>query len=298
MKQLVQRISLFRHFLLIAGVASLLLSANGVAGAASVYARFNAADASLVPPSLRGVTWQIATDASYPPDEWMSGTRMVGLDVSIMSAVAATLGVKFDENNITFSAIIAGIKSGKYQIGNSSFTDTKSLEKSVNFVDYFKAGEGIYADSGSPASFKSLADLCGLTVAVVANSPEQVTANSQAAQCPSNESLSVHSFRTEAEAEAAVLSGEAQEAFVDSQVAGYLVSISKGRLELVGKTYQAAPYGLATAKTSTGEKLATALRAALRTLVTNGTYHAILQQWGVTQGDLPSDKIVINGAIF
>ncbi len=293
-----QRISLFRRVLLIAGVTSLLLSSNGLAGAASVYARFDATDANLVPPSLRGVTWQIATDASYPPDEWMRGTKMVGLDISIMSAVAATLGVKFVENNITFSAIIAGIRSGKYQVGNSSFTDTKSLEKSVNFVDYFKAGEGIYADSGSPASFRSLKDLCGLTLAVVANSPEQVTANAQAVKCPSNESLSVHSFRTEADVEAAVLSGQAQEAFVDSQVAGYLVSISKGRLELVGKPYEAAPYGLATAKTSTGKALAAALRAALRTLVANGTYQAILEQWGVTQGDLSSDQIVINGAIF
>jgi polar amino acid transport system substrate-binding protein len=298
LKQLVQRISLIRHFLLMVGVASLLLSANGVAGAAGVYARFDAADARLVPPSLRGVTWQIATDASYPPDEWMSGTKMVGLDVSIMSAVAATLGVKFVENDVTFSAIIAGIKSGKYQIGNSSFTDTKSLEKSANFVDYFKAGEGVYADSGSPASFRSLADLCGLTIAVVANSPEQVTANSEVVKCPSSATLSVDSFRTETEVEAAVLSGEAQEAFVDSQVAGYLVSLSKGRLELVGQAYEPVPYGLATAKTSTGEALATALRAALRTLVDNGTYHAILKQWGVTQGDLPADKIVINGAIF
>jgi polar amino acid transport system substrate-binding protein len=298
LNELVQRISLLRRLALVAGVTSLLLGSSGLAGAAGIYARFNAADAKLVPVSLRGVTWQIATDASYPPDEWMSGTKMVGLDVSIMSAVAETLGVKFVENNITFSAIVAGLKSGKYQIGNSSFTDTKSLEKSVNFVDYFQAGEGIYADSGSPATFKSLADLCGLTLAVVSNSPEQVTANSEVAKCPSNETLTVHAFRTGSDAEAAVLAGQAQEAFVDSQVAGYLVSLSKGRLELVGKAYEPAPYGLATAKTSTGAGLALAIRAALRTLVANGTYHEILKQWGVVQGDLPADKIVINGASF
>lgn len=279
-------------------MTSLVLGSSGLAGAAGVYARFSAADAKLVPASLRGVTWQIATDATYPPDEWMSGTKMVGLDVSIMGAVAATLGVKYVENNVTFSAIIAGIQSGKYQIGNSSFTDTKSLEKSVNFVDYFKAGEGVYADSGSPASFKSLADFCGLTLAVVENSPEEVTANGEVAKCPTNETLNVHAFRTEAQAQAAVLAGQAQEAFVDSQVAGYFVSISKGRLELVGKAYQPAPYGLATAKTSTGEGLAIAIRAALRTLVANGTYQQILKQWGVAQGDLASAKIVINGANF
>ena len=280
------------------GAVSLLLTSNAYAGAASIKAPYSAADARLVPYTLRAVTWRVATDASYPPDEWMSGTTMVGLDVSVMSAVAATLGVKYVESNVTFSAIIAGIKTGKYQIGNSSFTDTKALESSVNFVDYFKAGEGVYADSGSPASFKSLSDFCGLTVAVLVNSAEQTMANAQVAKCPSNATLTVRAFRTEADAESAVLNGQAQEAFVDSQVAGYFVSISKGRLELVGSLYDSAPYGLATAKTTTGEGLALAIRAALRTIVKNGTYGKILAQWGVAQGALPLSKVVIDGATF
>jgi polar amino acid transport system substrate-binding protein len=298
LKELVQRISLLRHFLLMLGIVSLLLTSSTLAGASSVKATYNAADASLVPAPLRDVTWQIATDASYPPDEWMSGTKMVGFDVSLMKAVTATLGVKIVENNVTFSAILAGIKSGKYQVGNSSFLDTKSLEKSANFVDYFKAGEGVYADRGFPASFKSLSDLCGLTVAVLANSVEQVAADAEIAKCPSSETLSVHAFVSQADAEAAVLSGEAQEAFVDSQVAGYTVSLSKGRLELVGRALNAAPFGFATAKTTTGEALAMAIRAALRTLVANGTYGAILSQWGVNRGALSINKVVINGATF
>jgi polar amino acid transport system substrate-binding protein len=298
LKELVQRILLFRRTLVMVGAVSLLLAPNSFAGAANIKATYNAADASMVPFTLRSVTWRVATDASYPPDEWMSGTKMVGLDVSIMGAVATTLGIKYVESNVTFSAIISGIKTGKYQIGNSSFTDTKSLESSVNFVDYFKAGEGVYADSGSPASFKSLSDLCGLTVAVLVNSAEQTTANAEVAKCPSNAALTVHAFRTEADAESAVLNGQAQEAFVDSQVAGYLVSISKGRLELVGSLYDSAPYGLATAKTTTGEGLALAIRAALRTIVKNGTYGKILAQWGVAQGALPLSKVVIDGATF
>jgi polar amino acid transport system substrate-binding protein len=296
LKELVQRISLVRQCLLMVGVVALLLAPASFAGATRVKATYSAADASLVPFALRGVTWRIATDASYPPDEWMSGTKMVGLDVSIMRAIATTLGVKYVEDNVTFSAIIAGIKSGKYQIGNSSFTDTKSLESSANFVDYFEAGEGVYADSGSPASFNSLADLCGLTVAVLQGSAEQTSANGEVPNCPGNEALTVRAYRTQADTEAAVLAGEAQEALVDSQVAGYLVSISKGRLELVGNTYNFATFGLATAKTSTGHGLALALRAALRTLVASGAYRAILTQWGAARGALPVGKVVIDGA--
>jgi polar amino acid transport system substrate-binding protein len=298
LKELVPRISLIRPFLLMAGVLSLLLATNVDVGASPVKAAFNVTDANLVPSSLKGVTWQVATDASYPPDEWMSGTKMVGFDVALMQAIAKTLGVKIHENNVTFDAIIAGIKSGKYEVGNSSFLDTKALEKSVNFVDYFGGGEGVYAVAGTQATFTGLSSLCGLTVAVVDNTAEQTAANAEVAKCPSNNALTVHAYRTQSDAKAAVLSDEAQEAFVDSQVAGYLVSLSKGQLELVGSPVDVAPYGLATPKTPTGHKLAIAIQAALDTLIENGTYRAILDQWGVSLGALSLGKIVINGAIF
>ena len=42
--------------------------------------------------------------------------------------------------NATFDTIIPGLQSGKYDVGMSSFTDTKAREKQVNFVDYFSAG--------------------------------------------------------------------------------------------------------------------------------------------------------------
>ncbi|MFY9783784.1 MAG: transporter substrate-binding domain-containing protein [Acidimicrobiales bacterium] len=297
LKELVQRISLIRQFLLMAGVLLLLLASNVAVGAAPLRAAFDLTDANLVPTSLKDVTWEIATDASYPPDEWMSGTKMVGFDVALMGAIAKTLGVTIHENNVTFDAIIAGIKSGKYEVGNSSFLDTKALEKSVNFVDYFRGGEGVYAVAGTQATFSGLSSLCSLTVAVVDNTAEQTAANAEVAKCPPGNSLTVHAYRTQKDAKAAVLSDQAQEAFVDSQVAGYFVSLSKGQLELVGDAVDVAPYGLATAKTSTGHELAIAIQAALDTLVENGTYRAILAQWGVGRGALALGKILINAAI-
>src|ERR1700689_5166992 len=140
-----QRLTRFRQVLVMAGGASLMLATTVSAGASSISGKYNAADAKLVPSAYKGTTLQVATDATYPPDESMSGTTMVGFDVDLMGAIAKTLGVKYKENNVTFDDIIAGIKSGKYVIGNSSFTDEKSREKQVNFVDYFQAGEGVYA---------------------------------------------------------------------------------------------------------------------------------------------------------
>jgi len=118
----------------------------------------------------------------------------------------------------------------------------------------------------------------------------------------SRRSLATRSFRVSAcasssSAALAVSSGQANVGFLDSQIAGYVVSQSKGAFKLVGSAVNVAPYGIATAKTSTGKGLAKAIEAALKTLVANGVYQSILTKWGVSAGALPVGKIVLNGAI-
>jgi polar amino acid transport system substrate-binding protein len=267
------------------------------AGASTIGGKYNAADAKLVPSAFKGKTLQVATDATYPPDESMKGTTMIGFDVDLFKAVATTLGLKETENNVTFDNIIAGISSGRYQIGNSSFTDTKAREKQVNFVDYFQAGEGVYAKNSSTAKFTGLKSFCGTTVAVETGTTEQSDANATAKTCSASKKLTVLPFPTQTEANLAVSSGRATFGFVDSQIAGYIASTSAGLFKVVGNAIEVAPYGIATPKTSAGSGLAKAVQAAVKTLIANGTYHAILAKWGVTGGALTSSKIVLNGAI-
>jgi polar amino acid transport system substrate-binding protein len=292
-----QRTLRFRHVLVLAGAASLMLATTLTAGASTIAGKYNAADAKLVPSAYKGKTLQVATDATYPPDESIKGTTMIGFDVDLFKAVAATLGLKETENNVTFDDIIGGIGSGRYQIGNSSFTDTKAREKQVNFVDYFQAGEGVYAKSSSSAKFTGLKSFCGTTVAVETGTTEQSDADATAKTCSASKKLTVLTFPTQTEANLAVSSGHATFGFVDSQIAGFIASTSAGLFKVVGNAIEVAPYGIATPKTSAGAGLAKAIRAALKTLIANGTYHAILAKWGVTGGALTSSKIVLNGAI-
>lgn len=280
-----------------AGVASLMLATSVSAGASSISGKYNAADAKLVPSVFKGKTLQVATDATYAPDESMHGSTMVGFDVDLMYAIAKTLGITVKENNVTFDSILLGIGDGKYQIGNSSFTDEKSREKQVNFVDYFQAGEGIYAKSTTTARFTGLKSLCGFSVAVETSTTEQSDAQKTAKTCPTSKKLTVLSYPTQTEADLAVSSGHATFGFLDSQVAGYVVAQSAGVFKLVGKAIEVAPYGIATSKSSSGRKFAVAIQAAVKTLIANGTYGAILSKWGVSAGALASSKIVLNGAI-
>jgi len=290
-----KRFSRLRSTLVVMGAASLLsATVVSVAGASSTGGVYNAKDAALVPAALKGTTLQVATDASYPPDEYLKGTAIVGFDLDLMKALATTLGVKYKESNVTFDTILGGIQGGRYQVGNSSFTDEKSREKTVNFVDYFQAGEGVYVKKSSSYNFKNLQSFCGYTVAVESGTSELTDA--KAVKCMNGKTVKVLSFATQNTANLAVSSGQAQFGFLDSQVAGYVVSISGGAFRLTGKPINVFPYGIATAKTPTGLALAKALQAAFKTLVANGTYHAILAHWGVTAGALSASQMVLNGA--
>ena len=291
-----QGISRVRQALVTAGVATLVLASTAVAGASSTTGSYNAAAAKLVPSAFKGKVLQVATDATYAPDEYMNGTKMVGFDIDLINAIAKTLGIKINENNVTFDNIIAGIKAGHYVIGNSSFTDNKAREAQVNFVDYFQAGEGVYAKSSAKLSFNGLKSFCGHSVAVETGTVEETDANNTAKTCPAGKKLSVLSFSTQTEANVAVSSGHAQFGFADSQIAGYIVATSKGAFKLVGRAVNVAPYGFATPKTPAGLALAKAIQAAVKVLVANGTYRAILNHYGVQAGALPLGRIQLNGA--
>ena len=69
-----QRTLRFRQVLVVAGAAALMLATSLTAGASTIGGKYNAADAKLVPSAYKGKTLQVATDATYPPDESMKGT--------------------------------------------------------------------------------------------------------------------------------------------------------------------------------------------------------------------------------
>jgi hypothetical protein len=84
----------------------------------------------------------------------------------------------------------------------SSFTDTKAREKTVNFVDYFLAGEGYYVSASSKYHPNGLASLCGHSVAVESGTTEQSDAQAEAKTCAKHKSgaVKVLSFSTQNEA--------------------------------------------------------------------------------------------------
>jgi polar amino acid transport system substrate-binding protein len=251
-----------------------------------------------VPASIKSKgTITVAADASYPPNEFVGpdGHTVVGMDADLMNALGAVMGLKVKIVNQTFDSIIPGLASGKYDVGASSFTDTKEREKTVDFVDYFIAGESFFTKASGGADISGIADICGKTVAVEKGTTEQDDATTQGGKCKTanKPAVNVLAFPDQNGANLALSSGRAQLGFADSPVADYQVKKSGGQFKLVGPSIANAPYGLAVPKNS---GLAQPMLAALKVLIANGKYKAILTHWGIQTGAIPAAQAKINGA--
>ena len=254
---------------------------------------------ALVPAALKSKgTLTVAADASYAPNEFIAsdGHTVIGMDADLMKAIATAMGLKIKIVNATFDSIIPGLASGKYDVGASSFTDTKEREKTVDFVDYLTAGESFYTKASGGTDISTIADLCGHTVAVERGTTEQADANTQSKKCKAagKPAVTVLPFADQNGANLALVSGRAQLGFADSPPAEYQVKKSNGQFKLVGQSYANAPYGLAIPKNG---GLAKPIQAAILALMKDGQYKAILTHWGVQAGAIPASQVKINGAI-
>jgi polar amino acid transport system substrate-binding protein len=265
---------------------------------ASSSAGADSAVAALVPAAVKSKgTLNVAADATYAPDEFVGsdGHTVMGMDADLVKALAGVMGLKANVINATFDSIIPGLASGKYDLGASSFTDTKAREKTVDFVDYFVAGESFYTKASGGATITTIADICGKTVSVEKGTTELDDATAQGVKCKKagKPGVTVLPFPDQNGANLAVASGRAQLGFADSPVAAYQVKKSQGEFKLVGQSFANAPYGLAIPK-SLG--LTKAVLAGIQALMKNGTYTTILTKWGLTAGAIPAAQVKINGA--
>jgi polar amino acid transport system substrate-binding protein len=196
---------------------------------------------------------------------------------------------------VTFDSIIPGMAAGKYDLGMSSFTDTKAREATVDFVTYFSAGESLFVASGNPHNVTGPdLSLCGLTIAVEKGTTEESEVPALSKKCTDAGKKAVTDLSTDDQntANLALTSGRAQVGSADSPVAAYAVKQSNGALVLAGASYETAPYGIAVPKND--GMLDQAVLGALKDLISDGSYTAILTKWGVQSGAITTP--VINGA--
>ncbi len=237
----------------------------------------------------------VGSDIAYAPMEYYDtdGTTVLGLDKDLTDALSKQLGVSFEWNNATFDGLITQLKSDRIDVAISGMSDTPERQKEVDFVDYYQAGAMLLVKKGNPDGLKTIADLCGRTVAVQRGTTQEGYAQEQSKKCESDggKPIDLLSFDRETEAMLQVKSGRAVSGMQDYPVAAYNARTSGGGkdFEVVGDQIQAGPLGIAVNKDDT--QLRDALQKAVQALIDDGTYAKILEKWNVKQGAVTSATI-------
>jgi polar amino acid transport system substrate-binding protein len=235
----------------------------------------------------------VGVNIPYAPNEFKDASgKIVGFDVDLMNAIADTLGLTAEYREADFAKIIPSVQGGTFNVGMSSFTDTKEREQSVDFVTYFSAGTQWAQRPDNPIN---PADACGKKVAVQATTyqeTDELPAKSKACTDAGKPAIAITPFDGQDAATNAVVLGQVDAMSADSPVTAYAIKQSNGKLEAAGEIFDAAPYGWPVAK---GSPLAQSLQQALEHLIENGKYEEIAKNWGVESGMI--DKPVVNGAI-
>ena len=235
---------------------------------------------------------KVGSDTTYAPSEFLAadGQTIVGFDVDLFTVVAQKLGLKAKFETAPFDSIIAGVGSGKYEAGVSSFTINPERLQQANMISYFSAGTQWSTKKGNPKKVDP-ENACGLKIAVqkATVQVDDITARSQKCTAAGKPEITIDQYDAQSDATAAVVSGKDVAGLADSPVMAYAVEQTKGQLELLGDVYDAAPYGYVVAKDQT--EFAQAIADAVKSLIDDGTYQQALEKWGVEDGAIDDPTV-------
>ena len=176
----------------------------------------------------------IGTDATYAPNEFTEGKKIVGSEIDLFNPVAAKFGVTAEWQTAKFATIIPGVTSGKYDMGVSSFTINDRAQEAGHDGQLLLRRHPVGHAAGNPKGVDPN-NPCGKTIAVQNNTTQQQDdLPARQKKCGSNK-INILPYDGQDAATAAVATGKADAMLADSPVTAYAVKQSGGKLAAAGR---------------------------------------------------------------
>ena len=210
----------------------------------------------------------MATNAEFPPFEYLENGEMVGADIELAKAIAEHLGMELEISNIDFDAALTGAATGKYDMAVAGITADDERRQNMNFTDaYYKASQAIIVKADS--EIKTAEDLKGKTI-----SCQEGTTGEQYLL---DDEYSIQSFKTGAEAVAALTAGKVDAVVIDDAVAKALSAQQNGATVVLEEALTKEEYAIALKLGN--DELTNKINEALRALKANGKLAEIFDKY-------------------
>ena len=218
----------------------------------------------------------MATNAEFPPYEYMENNEVKGIDAEIAQAIADKLGLELRIENMEFDSIISSVKEGKADIALAGMTVTPERLEEVNFSTPYATGvQVVIVTEDSPITTVDdlFAEGANHTIGVQLTT----TGDLYATWDIEDEGLgTVDRYNKGADAVMALKSGKVDCVIIDNEPAKAFVAANDG-LKILDTEYAVEDYAIAMNKNNT--ELTTAVENALQELIADGTVQAIVEKF-------------------
>ena len=232
-------------------------------------------------------TLDMATNAAFPPYEFKDGETFKGIDVEIAGLIAEKLGMELKIHDVEFGSIIAGVQSGKFDMGIAGMTVTDERKEKVNFSETYAKGVQvvIVKEDCEYASFEDFYTEIkddtpqGVKEGIKIGVQQDTTGDIYSSDEPKNWGFgedNVIRYKTGADAVQALISGKVTAVIIDNEPAKSFVEGNKG-LKIMDATYVEEDYAIAIAKENT--ELLDKINKALDELEAEGKLAEIIEKY-------------------
>lgn len=239
------------------------------------------ASAQTLPPAIeQSKVVRVAIEAAYPPLEVRNKEgQLEGFDIDLINAMAKVLGVKIEHQDGAFEQMTPSLQSGRVDMIMSGFYDTPKRREMFDFIDYLKAGAQFYSLADNK-DVQKLADLCGKTVSSVRGTsyPEVIKAFSDKI-CAGKEPITVILDTNLGQQITNLKTGRTVAGVQGLEAVPTIVETEPGTFMILGEPISMALMGMAFNKGADDVVLRDAFQYALKQVIADGTYDALIKKW-------------------
>lgn len=248
---------------------------------------------------------RVGSQQTFAPVEFKEpgSDEVQGYSADLLREIASRLGVEIEWVSVEFSALFSGASADRFDVASGGHGISTERLEVLNQLGYIKSTNVLLALTENAEEYEdaTLADLCGLTVAVVQGStnistPVQETSETECV-AKGKEPINLQQFPSIATGTQQLDLGRIDFYIPSGDQAAYMISQTDDKYTVVGppgySVYTTA-HAWATQKTDDGKLLHDAMTAVLGEIIEDGTYLEILKEWNMQDAavDEPIDNML------
>ena len=211
----------------------------------------------------------MATNAEFPPYEYVEDGKIVGIDAEIAGLIAEKLGMELEIVDVAFDSIIPGVQSGKYDMGMAGLTVNDERLEKVNFSTSYATGiQAVIVKDGS--DIKTIDDLEGKKIGVQTSTTGDIYATDDYGED------AITRYDNGAVAVQALLADKVDCVIIDNEPAKSYVAANEG-LKVLDTEYTVEDYAICFAKENT--ELQEKVDGALKELIADGSVKEVIEKY-------------------